>query len=70
MLVGALPVVDYFAFVLENLSNSAIHLVSGRSAPAVVPIPGDSALNEERVVKRFSCCDTVIHEVINQFRVH
>ena len=37
VLVGASPVVDYFTFVLENLANSALHRVSGRSASAVRP---------------------------------
>jgi|SRR6056300_664871 hypothetical protein len=34
LFVGASPVVDYFAFVLENLANSALHRVSGRSGDA------------------------------------
>ena len=34
LLVGALPVVDYFAFVLENVANSALHRVLGRSGEA------------------------------------
>ena len=35
LLVGASPVVDYFAFVLENLANSALHRVLGRFGEAV-----------------------------------
>ena len=35
LLVGASPVVDYFAFVLENLANSALHRVTGRFGEAV-----------------------------------
>ena len=35
LLVGASPVVDYFAFVLENLANSALNRVSGRFGEAV-----------------------------------
>ena len=63
MLVGASLVVDYFAFELENLANSALHRVSGRSVSAVVPRPVDprpvdDASNEEHVVERFSCCNT------------
>ena len=33
--VGASPVVDYFAFMLENLANSALHRVLGRFGEAV-----------------------------------
>jgi hypothetical protein len=33
----ASPVVDYFAFVLENLANSALHRVSGRTGDAEGP---------------------------------
>ena len=41
LLVGASPVVGYFAFRLENLANSALHRVLGGSTSAVAPRPVD-----------------------------
>ena len=43
LLVEASPVVDYFAFMLENLANSALHRVSGEPLRRCVLRPGDSA---------------------------
>ena len=43
LLVGASPVVDYFAFMLENLANSALHRVSEEPLRRCVLRPGDSA---------------------------
>ena len=56
--VGASPVVDYFAFMLENLANSALHRVSGEPLRRCVLRPVDQASNEKQVVERFSCCNT------------
>ena len=58
LFVGASPVVDYFAFMLENLANSALHRVSGEPLRRCVLRPVDQASNEKQVVERFSCCNT------------
>ena len=58
LFVGASPVVDYFAFMLENLANSALHRVSGEPLWRCVLRPVDQASNEKQVVERFSCCNT------------
>jgi hypothetical protein len=58
LFVGASPVVDYFAFMLENLANSALHRVSGEPLRWCVLRPVDQASNEKQVVERFSCCNT------------
>src|SRR6056300_742025 len=58
LFVGASPVVDYFAFMLENLANSALHRVSGEPLRRCVLRPVDSAQMQSEVVERFSCCNT------------
>jgi hypothetical protein len=59
------PVVDYFAFVLENLANSALHRVSGRSGDAGGPQTRRFCSNEEPIVERSSCCTTALLRRLN-----
>ena len=63
LFVGASPVVDYFAFMLENLANSALHRVSGEPLRRCVLRPGDSAQMQSETYRGFH---VVIHELINQ----
>jgi hypothetical protein len=59
--------VDYFAFMLENLANSALHRVQGRTGMPGVTRPVDHASKEKRVVERqLRGFHVVIHESINQ----
>jgi len=61
LFVGASPVVDYFAFMLENLANSALHRVSGEPLRRCVLRPVDHASNEEQVVEKHPSGDDEIY---------
>ena len=53
LLVGASPVVDFFAFVLENLANSALHRVSAEPLRRCVLRPGRFRVQLKcRVIRR------------------